>query len=179
MTNLEEKSGEHIFRLLYVVRNAANYRSLAKYKDKFNQSYWILIFNNFYDTALLEWCKVFGADNEPTHWKTLVSDHTPFRKGLLNRTGLDESGWQSYWEHVRDYRNKIITHHQKSPKVTEYPSLDNVLASVFYYYEWLVSKLKTVGINQEPENLEDYYYRYLEQSKRFSEKAYNQLRISK
>ncbi|MBA3016795.1 MAG: hypothetical protein KJ550_07865 [Proteobacteria bacterium] len=55
MTQFEEKYSEHIFRRLYVVRNAANYLSLMKYKDDFNQDYWILVFNNFYDTAMLEW----------------------------------------------------------------------------------------------------------------------------
>lgn len=171
-TQFEEKSSEHIFRLLYVVRNAASYRSLKKYKDGFNQNYWILVFNNFYDAAVLEWCKVFGTDNEPTHWKTLVDDHTSFRKGLLARIGIGEHGWESYWKQVRDYRNNLITHHQKTPKVTQYPPLDNALEAAFFYYEWLVKKLDELGIIQEPENLKDYYFSCLEQSMRFSERAF-------
>ena len=172
MENFKEKSSDHIFRLIYVVRNAANYRSLLKYKDDLKQNYWILIFNNFFDSAILEWCKVFGTDNEPTHWKTLVSNHDSFRKGMLNRLGLDESKWKTYWTEVRDYRNNIITHFQKTPKVKHYPSLENILSSTFYYYEWLVSSLKDYGISQEPENLNEYYYRCLEQAKKFTENAY-------
>ena len=106
MDNFSEKTSDHIFRLIYVVRNAANYRSLIKYKDDFDQNYWIQIFNNFFDVAILEWCKIFGTDNEPTHWKTIVDDHASFRKGLLNCTGLDESGWSKYWQEVKDYRTK-------------------------------------------------------------------------
>ena len=91
MPNFSEKSSDHIFRLIYVIRNAANYRSLVKYKNDFNQNYWILTFNNFFDLAILEWCKIFGVDSEPTHWKTIVDDHEAFRTGLLNfmKIGLD------------------------------------------------------------------------------------------
>ncbi len=172
MIQFEEKSSEHVFRLLYVVRNAANYRSLMKHKDDFNQDYWILVFNNFYDTAILEWCKVFGTDNEPTHWKTLVDDHESFRKSLLDCIGIDEPDWKSYWQQVRDYRNNLITHHQKTPKVTQYPTLDIALEAAFFYYEWLVKKLDESGIIQKPQNLRQYYLSCLEQSKKFSERAY-------
>jgi hypothetical protein len=177
MTSFKEESSEHIFRLLYVVRNAANYRSLkAVHRDIFSQSYWIIISNNFYDMAILEWCKIFGTDNEPTHWKTLVNDHNSFRNGLLKHIGLDVLGWQSYWEQIRDYRNNALTHHRKSPMVTQFPPIDNVLKSAFYYYDWLVKQLEDIGIIQEPNNLEDYYNSYLQQAKLFSEKAYESTR---
>jgi hypothetical protein len=172
MKNFKEESSEHIFRLLYVVRNAANYRSLDRHE--FNQSYWIIIFNNFYDMAILEWCKIFGTDNEPTHWKALVSDSdcSSFRNGLLKRIGLDESGWQSYWKEIRDYRNNALAHHRKSPMVTRYPPLDNVLQSAFYYHGWLVKQLEAIGIIEEPNNLEAYYNSYIRQAKLFLERAY-------
>ncbi len=173
MTTFSEKSNDHIFRLIYVIRNAANYRSLVKYKDDFNQNYWILIFNNLFDVAILEWCKIFGTDSEPTHWKTIVDDHAPFRKGLLNSIGLDELGWSKYWEGVKEYRNNIIAHFKKNMKVRQYPSLDVIIYSTFYYYKWLVKELDRRGIIQEPEDLEEYYKRCLEQARVFSEIAYN------
>jgi hypothetical protein len=177
MTNFKEESSEHIFRLLYVVRNAASYRSLEAVNwDEFSQSYWIVISNNFYDIVILEWCKIFGTDNEQTHWKTLVRDYNSFRNGLLKRLGLDESGWQSYWEQIRDYGNNALAHHRRSPMVTQYPHLDNVLKSAFYYYDWLVKQLETIGIIQEPNNLEEYYNSYIRQAKLFSEKAYESTR---
>jgi hypothetical protein len=172
MAAFSEKTSDHIFRLIYVIRNAANYRSLAKYKDDFDQNYWIQISNNFFDVAVLEWCKVFGTDSEPTHCKTIVDNHASFRKGLLNCTGLDESGWSKYWQSVKDYRNNIIAHFKKIPDL-QYPSLDVIINSTFYYYNWLLKELDKRGIIQEPEDLEDYYHRCLNQAETFSEKAYN------
>ncbi len=172
MDSFSEKTSDHIFRLIYVIRNAANYRSLVKYKNDFDQNYWIQIFNNFFDMAVLEWCKVFGTDSEPTHWKTIVNDHASFRKSLLSCIGLDESGWSKYWREVKDYRNNIITHFKKIPDL-HYPSLDVIINSTFYYYGWLQTELDKRGIIQEPKDLEDYYHRCLKQAEVFSKKAYN------
>lgn len=173
LADFEEISSEHIFRLLYIVRNAACCRSLKDFRDDFNQSYWILIFNNFFDFAILEWCKVFGAYSEPTHWTRLVNDHDSFKQGLLARLGLNNSEWDSYGKYIRDYRNNFIAHHKKDPKITNYPDLDNALEAAFYYYEWLLYKLDGLGIQQQPESLKDYYEYCLDQSKRFTEKAYS------
>ena len=172
MDSFTEKTSDHIFRLLYVIRNAANYRSLVKYKDDFNQNYWIQIYNNFFDVAILEWSKVFGTDSEPTHWKTVVNDHLSFRNGLLNCIGLDESGWSNFWQGVNIYRNNIIAHFKKIPNLS-YPSLDVIINSTFYYYKWLQNDLDKRGIIQEPKHIEGYYDRCLNQAEIFSEKAYN------
>lgn len=172
MDSFSEKTSNHISRLMYVIRNAANYRSLVKYKDDFDQSYWFQIFNNFFDVAILEWCKVFGTDSEPTHWKTIVNDHASFRKGLLNCIGLDESRWSKFWQEVKDYRNNNIAHFKKTPGL-QYPSLDVIINSTFYYYNWLLKEMDKRGIIQEPEDLEDYYHGCLIQAEVFSEKAYN------
>lgn len=172
MNSFSEKTSDHIIRLIYVIRNAANFQSLVKYKDDFKQNYWILIYNNFLDIAVLEWCKVFGTDSEPTHWKTIVNDHTAFREGLLNCIGLDENEWSAFWENVNSYRNNIIAHFKKVDDLS-YPFLDVIIKSSFYYYKWLQKELETHGIIQEPEDLENYYRRCLSQAENFSEIAYN------
>jgi hypothetical protein len=172
MDDFERISSDHIFRLVYVIRNVAFYRSLNKYKDNFNQNYWIQIYNNFFDVAVLEWCKVFGTDSEPTHWKTIVQDHKAFRNGLLSSIGLNEQGWSDFWKSVNSYRNNIIAHFRRIPSLSN-PSLDVIIKSTFYYYEWLQQELDKHGIKQEPEDLEGYYHLCLAQAKSFSETAYN------
>jgi len=172
MSSFSEKASDHIFRLVYVIRNAANFRSLVKYKEDFKQNYWIIICNNFFDVAILEWSKIFGTDSEPTHWKTIVKEHKAFRDGLLNCIGLDEKGWVAFWQDVNSYRNNIIAHFKKV-KGLSYPSLDVIIKSSFYYYEWLQKELEEHGIIQEPKDLENYYSRCLSQAENFSEIAYN------
>lgn len=172
MDNFEKTTSDHIFRLIYVIRNAANYRSMAKFKDDFDQNYWIQIYNNFFDVAVLEWCKIFGTDSEPTHWKTIVKDHQAFRNGLLSSIGLDEQGWSNFWQSVNSYRNNIIAHFKRISGLS-YPSLDVIIKSTFYYYEWLQKELDKHGIIQEPKDLVGYYNRCLKQAESFSETSYN------
>lgn len=173
MADFKKISSDHIFRLLYVVRNAACCRSLNSYKDNFNQSYWVLIYNNFFDITILEWCKIFGTYREPTHWTTLVNDQKTFRQCLLATLNIKCSEWHSYGQHIRDYRNNFVAHHIKDPKLTHYPKLDIALGASFYYYDWLIRKLDEIGIQQRPESLQDYFEYCLDQSKKFSEKAYS------
>ncbi len=169
----EAELNEHIFRLAYVIRNAANYESFSKYQGTFTQNYWILIRNNFYDFAILEWCKVFGTDSEPTHWKKIVDDPASFRSGLLASVKLSEADWKDYWVKMLAYRNNFISHHQKDPTVKTYPYFDKALEASYYYYDYLIQKLRSLGSNEYPDNLKDYYNRCLKQAIKFTETAYN------
>jgi hypothetical protein len=163
---------DHIERLLYVARNTACFRALLKYKDELNQDYWIMIYNNFFDIAILGWCKVFGGDIEPTHWKRIVDDHSHFRQNLLTALKVDQSDWETYWKDIKDYRDKFIAHHIIDPNITHFPSLDIALKSSFYYYSWLVNKLELFNIYYVPDDLKDYYDDYLIQISRFAEISY-------
>lgn len=172
MAATKEQLNDHIFRLVSVIRNAASNRSLEDYKSQFKQSYWIIIFNNFLDMAVLEWCKVFGTHSEPTHWKKIVEDHESFRKGLLGRLAMDEGGWKAYWEELKNYRDSQVAHHFRNPDVTHYPTLDAALEACYYYYEWLIANWRGLGNNGYPDDLRDYYSRYLDQAKSFSHNAF-------
>ena len=173
MSNMQkERIIEHIERLLYVGRNAACFRALSKYKDELNQDYWILIYNNFFDIAILGWCKVFGADSEPTHWKRIVDDYSSFLQDLLDALKINLSGWETYCKDIKKYRDKYIAHHQNYPNRTHYPYLDIALKSSFYYYSWLIIKLELFNIYYVPDDLKDYYDDYLLQISRFAEISY-------
>jgi hypothetical protein len=164
---------DHLLRLLYVIRYAACHRALSQYKEEFNQNYWILICNNFLDMAILEWCKVFGSNREKTHWEKLVDDHASFQQGLLKALKIDQSGWEAYRKDIKKYRDKFIAHHQKDPNRTHYPHLDISLDCSFYYYNWLINRLKLCHIFYEPDDLKIYYDCFLSQALRFAEMSYD------
>jgi hypothetical protein len=49
-------------------------------------NFWRVINGNLTDMAVLEWCKLFGSDDEqhqPVHRKNIVSDPNQFRTELL------------------------------------------------------------------------------------------------
>jgi len=163
---------DHLFRLVYVVRKAGCNEALSRYKNNFNQNYWILIYNNFLDIAVMEWCKIFGSYKEPTHWKTVVDDHDIFRQNLLKALNIDDAAWKSYWMSMKDYRDIQVAHHQYNPNVTHYPNLNIALESSFYYYNWLISKLRSLGIHSFPDDLKDYYSRFVDQALNFADVSF-------
>jgi len=163
---------DQVFRLVYVVRNVAHHRSLQKYKDEFNQNYWIIIFNNFLDIAVLEWCKVFGSRNEATHWSNHVKDQDTFRQELLSRLKLSQEEWGEYWESIKEYRDNAVAHHGYIPNGTDYPDFSYALVACYYYYEILINELRSLKVYDYPDDLEKYFNNSLAQATEFSNLAY-------
>lgn len=167
---------DQVFRLVYVARNVAHHRSLEPFKDDFNQNYWILVFNNFLDIAVLEWCKAFGSKAEATHWSKHVSDPDAFRAGLLQALRLSEEEWHTYWNGIKAYRDEVVAHHESASKVTHYPDFGVALQACFYYYKVLIKQLRMFKVFDYPECLEDYFEKSLAQARHFSDVAYQSTR---
>jgi hypothetical protein len=164
---------DQVFRLVYVARNVAHHRSLEPFKDDFNQNYWIIVFNNFLDIAVLEWCKAFGSKAEATHWSKHVADPDAFRTGLLQALGLSNKEWHAYWDSIKTYRDEVVAHHKSASKVTRYPDFDIALQACFYYYKVLIKQLRMFKVLDYPDNLEDYFEKSLAQARNFSDVAYH------
>jgi hypothetical protein len=95
---------------------------------------WRVIYGNLTDMAVLEWCKLFGSDdeqNQPVHWKNLASDPEQFRKELFAGLGIyEESKWRSYWTEMNRYRDHVVAHHdQRRVEIKNYPTFDLALES--------------------------------------------------
>jgi hypothetical protein len=121
---------------------------------------WRVIYGNLTDMAVLEWCKLFGSDdeqNQPIHWKNLASDPEQFRKELFARLGIYESKWRSYWTEMKRYRDQVVAHHdQRRVEIKKYPTFDLALESAYFYYDHVVSELRKHRIDQQPKDLRAY-----------------------
>jgi hypothetical protein len=179
MTSDIRKVVDQVFRLVYVARNVAGYRSLEPFKDEVNQNYWILISNNFFDIAVLEWCKVFGSKGEATHWSSHVKDPDAFRAGLLARLSMSEADWVIYWEKIKSYRDQFVAHHDPKLANSAYPDLTPALSACFFYYEILIRELHLLKVFDYPDSLEEYFYNARSQFNEFSAIAYGSTKALK
>ncbi len=161
----------HVTRLGNVVRSAQLKRALTSVDPNPTLNFWRLIYGNLLDVAVLEWCKLFGANSEPTHWKRVVSDHDAFRQALLAALGIDQPTWVAYWEEMKAYRNALVAHHVGGTTVTRYPSLDLALGSCYFYYSHLIEKLQKLGEARFPDDLRDYGARFEAQAREIAERA--------
>ena len=161
----------HIGRLGVVVRSAHLKRSLTEINPTPSLNFWRLIYGNLLDVAVLEWCKVFGSDAEPTHWKRVVSDHERFRTGLLSALGIDQGRWVEYWNHMKTYRDTQVAHHWNAPPLTHYPDLTLALESSYFYYDYLICELRRLGDRRFPDDVRDYCTRFAAQATEIARQA--------
>jgi hypothetical protein len=146
------------------------------------QNFWRVILASTLDMAVIEWCKLFGSDDEarqPVHWKNQVAadDHDSFRAGLLAATGLTETQWQEYWASVKRYRDQHAAHFDerflRPENQPTYPQLDSALDATYFYYDWLIRRLDEAAIpHRYPRDLRAYCERFAEQAERMAREAY-------
>jgi len=153
-----------IDRLVVVARSIGIKRALADTNANPHLSFWRFIYGGMLDIAVIEWCKVFGTDDQPTHWKNYVTDQNAFRKELLSFLAITQDQWSQYWQHMIDYRNSHAAHHLGLKEGDTYPALDLALKSCFYYYSKLIEEVKALGINNLPESLEVYSENFYKQA---------------
>lgn len=143
--------------------------------------FWIIICNGLFDIAVLEWCKLFGSDDEekqPVHWKNNTSDVSRFRSDLLSRLQISAEEWTTYWATIKRYRDQAIAHHDpKMKEIPNYPIFDLALQSAYFYYDFAVQELSKLGIEQHPRDLERYGEAFAEQCKPIAAAAVQATRI--
>jgi hypothetical protein len=153
-----------------VVRNIQLKRALHKSEREPPLNFWRLIYANSLDMAVIDWCKLFGSENEAVHWKKVIprSERDRFLKELLVAIGLSVDEWKAEREKVKTYRDKLGAHcdpeHLQSGQAY-YPDLNVPLEATFFYYEWLLKILEEKGIDhRKPLNIREYADRFAKQA---------------
>jgi hypothetical protein len=170
MANYQELKTQ-IDRLVVVVRSIGIKNALTEANANPHLVFWRLIYGSMLDIAVIEWCKVFGTDDQPTHWKNFISDHAAFRKKLFSFLDITQDQWSQYWQHMTNYRNTHAAHHLGVKEGDTYPVLDIALKSCLFYYSKLIEKVKALGVNNLPESLEAYSKQFNKQTFKIAKAA--------
>jgi hypothetical protein len=128
------------------VRSIACARAISKHLKGIKKPYniWAQTLNNSYAQAGIYWCKIFGTDSEPSHWKRLLTNHLGAREEILKTTDLSLAEYESYWESMTELRNKKLAHDDTS--VTGYlPNFDIAIKICSALHEQIKHKLNEHG----------------------------------
>jgi hypothetical protein len=139
--------------LANLVRCAYLKRALANIEPRPRLNFWRVIYGNLLDTTVMEWCKLFGSDDEGrqhVHWKNLFKDQKDdFRAGLLRHVRASRRQWDDYWKQMKTYRDKFAAHLDPDRReVTHYPELELAIASSGYYYSKIITELRRRGVTR-------------------------------
>ena len=151
--------------LVEVVRCIQLKRVLSATNPDPEMNFWRLFSGGMLDLSVIDWCKIFGANGEPTHWKGLVSDPDKFRNDMLLSLEIDEKEWSTYWNHMKSYRDEFVAHHQRESKIKTYPVLDIAFKSSCFYYDHLARELASPYGQGLDGKLEEYAQRFYDQAK--------------
>ncbi|ULO04755.1 hypothetical protein H1230_16455 [Paenibacillus sp. 19GGS1-52] len=144
MSNYNEKVfNEQIHILRDFLFHYSGFRLLHQEFDnliKFgSQDFWIYTINAHYLQAINLWCMVFGTNTNETHWKKLglIGD---FKSIILSSLELDDDTYTTYWESVKNWRNKYSAH--RIPDFSE-PTPDLKLARTvaLLYEDWVSTNI--------------------------------------
>jgi hypothetical protein len=123
-------------------RNIAYYRAGWNGKSPlFSGELQATVNSNFVDVAILEWCKLFGDNDEEHHWSKIVmevGERRAFKKGLLIELKCESGKWNAFEKAMIAYRNEFAAH-LDDKRVMTIPPLDMALGSAHYYHSFLIA----------------------------------------
>jgi hypothetical protein len=109
--------------------------------SQLQNEFWTLTIDAHLLRATINWCMVFGSENEPTHWKRLAEQSEghaqSFRDGLFRKSCLNEVGWQKYWTDMKKFRDKWVVHRELEPFTDPVPDFDIALVVAYHYDRWV------------------------------------------
>jgi hypothetical protein len=125
-----------VYHLIYYRIALHNYQ-----KRQLKNEFWTLTIDAHVLRAAINWCMVFGANSEQTHWKRLVkhseAEIQSFREGLFRATGLNGNGWLDYWTSMTRFRDKFVAHRELELFLEPVPDFNIALAVAYHYDNWL------------------------------------------
>jgi hypothetical protein len=153
-------------------RNLSFHRALGEYvKDSEKLNFWIHMYNNAIELAILDWSHLFGNHKDDLHWKRVVHDPVGFKRQLLQTIHMTEQEWSTYHREIKDYRDKDIAHIKVRLR-SHIPEMTQALRAVAYYYSVALNELQNYGIYHYPQDLSDYHEKSLAQSTVIAANAY-------
>ena len=91
----------------YAIRKAIEDNSVALVE----KNLWSILSNSCLDIAVINWCNLFGAYSESTHWtKCTLRGITDFENQILNVCAISKEDFESLHHSIKDYRDRAAAH---------------------------------------------------------------------
>ncbi|QDQ24937.1 hypothetical protein FNU76_00455 [Chitinimonas arctica] len=110
------------------------------FKDRLKDPFWVAANNNFLDTCVLEWCKLFGDKRGKQYWGRhgIITDPVAFHDALLCAIGLTSNEFEDYIKGMQSYRDKFVAHLDLE-ETMEIPKLRIARKSVSFLYDYMLA----------------------------------------
>lgn len=105
----------------------------------------IIIHNNFYDMAVLDFMKIFGdINNDDFHYRKILAGADAVYTELLEMLAFSEESWWVYRKEIKTFRDKRIAHLDKERGIN-IPCLDIAYSAISKIYDTAAKEKKELG----------------------------------
>jgi hypothetical protein len=175
--------GKQIYLLYRFARSLIYFREIRKRigcnEGSIKKSwFWVYTSNSHLMMSVIDWCKIFGTDDNETHWKKSTIGNSrkfqnEFRSKIYKATGLNSKEWQGYHRMLRNFRNKYVAHAVLDHDAPV-PKMDHALTIALIYDKWLREELNIVCIQDDlkplPESITEFRNEAIEVLNKYSKK---------
>jgi hypothetical protein len=124
-------------------------------------AFWLEAHGNFFDTSVLEWCKLFADRNRDDwgkhHWRRVVENPDRFEADLYRTLGVTADAFAELIKNMKAYRDQFVAHLDEKREML-LPALEKAKKSIAFLHERLVQQADGhgdwSGLPTSPEQLE-------------------------
>jgi hypothetical protein len=144
----------------HFARNLAYRRAGKQSINELTESgeFWTTVHNNFLNTCVLEWCKLFvdtkGRKPGEHRWDNVVDDKARFETELYQH--INEAQFKRLVDEMRTARDKFIPH-LDDQNVECTPHMGIAKAAVEFYHIYIVNEANPGYLAGVPTDLNDHY----------------------
>jgi hypothetical protein len=144
-----------LHRLMAFAQALQVYRMIVEIAVEPKQTFWNMTINLLFDTAAVEWAKVFGSWAEDTHWTKALppEQHDETRAALLAHLGLTAEEWVAEREAVVSYRDQHVSHHDVDSTVAKLPRYDVPFKAACFMFDRIRAVADQNWLGGIPEDL--------------------------
>ena len=122
----------------HFLRNLAFYRSFETADNPAHKhQFWVNARGNFFDIAVLEWCKLFADFGGQHAYEKVIARPECFKKILCEELGIAVEHFAVYVQQMKRYRDKFLAHLDEDA-VADLPNLELAKSSASFLYEYLL-----------------------------------------
>jgi hypothetical protein len=102
-------------------------------------AFWTQVHGNFFDTSVLDWCKLFADRNGKHHWRRVVDNPDRFEADLYTTLGVTAETFAELVKKANNYRDKFVAHLDEE-RVMLLPALEMAKGAVVFLHGRLVQQ---------------------------------------
>lgn len=142
---------------IHFTRNLAYYRAMFDTNPEVREgAFWTTVAGNSLDTAVLEWCKLFGERDGNHSWQTISDDRAQFRTNLKTQLGISIEQWQACREELRSFRDTFVAH-LDDELTMNIPDMALPVQMVAFFYDYVLTLGEQSFFTDFPVDMYQYY----------------------